>query len=178
MFNYARLYLLLQWVTVYLIAFVRWTWTYCRWGRGRGMPNPYFVFQLAVQTCSTLALTNRRQTVLHTKHKKWCHYKCIVLNNLVFFSRTRVKQDYQNYHLAFRCKIPNKGHMDEGPTIELHGDLSPLLVVHDRIRVIVRLPDHYLSVQLWTSSLWTQQRARLDKQMMHCTLVDQSCLIS
>lgn len=41
--------------------------------------------------------------------------------------------------------------MDEEPTIQLHGDLAPLLVVNDRI-VIVRLPNHYLSVQLRTSS--------------------------
>lgn len=44
-------------------------WTYCRWGRGRGMPVPSSVFQQAAQTWSTLALTDRRQTCLHAEHK-------------------------------------------------------------------------------------------------------------
>lgn len=50
------------------------------------------------------------------------------------------------------------------PTIEFHGDLVLFLKVHDCIGVIVRLPDHYLSVQLRTSSWGKQQRAQLDNQ--------------
>lgn len=49
--------------------------------------------------------------------------------------------------------------MDEGPTIQLHGDFAPLLVVHDRVGAIVRLPNHYLGIHLRTSSWRTRQRA-------------------
>lgn len=37
------------------------------------------------------------------------------------------------------------------PTVELHGDLATLLVVHDGV-VVVGLPDHDVGVQLRTGS--------------------------
>lgn len=79
---------------------------------------------------------------------------------------TEKEQDYQQYRL-----IPNKDHIAEEPTQEFQGDLATFLVVHDRIGVVVRIPDHYVNVLLRTSSLWKQQRVQLDKGMLHCTIV-------
>lgn len=42
--------------------------------------------------------------------------------------------------------------MLRSPTIELHGDLAELLVVHNDIGVVIGLPDRDVSVQLYTSS--------------------------
>lgn len=48
-------------------------WTYCMWGRGRGMPVQNPVFQPAAQTWPTWALTDRLQTGLHAEHKHKHH---------------------------------------------------------------------------------------------------------
>ena len=46
--------------------------------------------------------------------------------------------------------------MSEEPTEEFHADLAPFLEVHDGVGAVVRLPDHYLRVQLRTRSWWKQ----------------------
>ena len=57
--------------------------------------------------------------------------------------------------------------MAEEPTIEFQGYFAPFVVEHDCVWAVVRLPDHYLSVQLWTSSWRTWgQEARSDRAML------------
>lgn len=50
------------------------------------------------------------------------------------------------------------------PTIDLHGDRSTLLEVHDGVGVVVGLPDHDVSVQLLTSSWAVQEKSSCTKQ--------------
>lgn len=54
--------------------------------------------------------------------------------------------------------------MLRSPTIELHGDLAELLVVHNDIGVVIGLPDRDVSVQLCTSSWSVQEKASCTKQ--------------
>lgn len=106
------------------------------------MPAPNFVWLPAAQTWSTLAQRDRLQSCLHTEHKK---------------------QHYDATNTCFNLNlITNK--KDQEPTIEFHGDLAQFVVVHDGIGVVVRLPDHYLSVQFWASSWWRQKRAQFKQR--------------
>lgn len=44
------------------------------------------------------------------------------------------------------------------PTVELHGDLATLLVVHDGVGAVVSLPDHDVGVQLRPGPCSARQR--------------------
>lgn len=112
-------------------AIQSWTWTYCRWGKRRGRPGLCCVSRPTAQTCSARVLTARRQIVLHTE--RWTKLKTLVV-------------------VATLCSSVC---VYDSPTIELHGHLPPLLVVHDCIWVIVCLSDHNLGVLLRTSSYTT-----------------------
>lgn len=50
--------------------------------------------------------------------------------------------------------------MLRSPTVELHGELATLPVVHDGVGVVVGLPDHDVCVQLCTCSCSVQERSQ------------------